>query len=180
MGGRSLSLAVHWHSCLGDKLGVRPHLWGDGVASRDCRGYRVMLSGGVAWDRSLDAVNSCGGGPDWSRSYRSRLRGLWMWWPVTRHSRLVWHVRRHLREWSTRQRSRGGELSDPCQELWRRKVGREARKTSDWSSWSTRPRQRAAAAQVSTRGDVGFRTGHTDCRAGEGGNVRGEAAKLLR
>lgn len=67
------------------------------------------------------------------------------------------------------------KLSDPGQKFWRRKVGREPRKTH-WRS--TGPRQRAAAAQVSSRGGKAVRPWQTS--SGEGGHVGWEATKFLR
>lgn len=67
------------------------------------------------------------------------------------------------------------ELSDPCQKFWRRKVGRETRKTDRRSSG---PGQRAAAAQAGCRGDTAVRSWQTG--GGEGGHVGREATKLLR
>lgn len=134
----------------------------------------------VAGDRGLDAIHSGGRGPDWGRGDRPRLGGMRRGWSITWHSCLVWHLWRHLwrhlREWSPRQRSvssktpRHRKLSYPCQELWWGKVGRETRKTS---SLSTRPRQGAAATQVCSRQDEGFRAWQMSCGGGEGRNVRG-------
>lgn len=125
----------------------------------------------------MDAIHGGGGGPDRDGGYKAGLWGLRSGWPVTCHSCLVWHLWRHLREGSTWQRTRRRKLSDPCQELRWRQVGREARKTR---SWSAGPGQRAAAPQVSRGGDEGFRTRQTSCSVGVGRNVRGEAAELLR
>lgn len=146
----------------------------------------MVWHGGVASNRSLNAVYSCGWVTDWDRGNRDWLGNLRRGWPITGDNWLRGHLWRplwsHVRVGHVWQgalccyRPWSREMSNPCQELWRWQVGREVRKSS---SWSTRPRQRGAASQFSTRRDEGFRTGHTTTGSREGGKIRRETAEVF-
>lgn len=184
LGHGSLAPALDGSSWLCNHVGVGSDLW-NCVSSWGYRWDRGVWRGGVASDRRLNAVYSCGRGPDRSGGNRTWLGSLRRGWPITWNNWLWGHLwrplRGHVRVGHVRQGSlcRDGpwsrKVSDPCQELRRRQVGREVRKT-----WSAGPRQGGAAPGFSTRRHEGFRTGQTTTGSGEGVDVRREAAEVFR